>query len=226
MKKIYTLILLAAAALGANAQVVLTYQGNVVTPGTTLDIEAYEKTVDPYEYYVDMGYEDFYTGPITSVANNGTSDPVLVNKGEEAVKVTATVTTTTPEHFQWCFPDQCKDLKNEVTTNEATIAASGMQLLALDAHFKYGTYVETPYEATVKVEANGKTDTYTLRYSYTADCAKLSFILDAEGHEIAAGISAPALDATNTTSYDLAGRRAGNAASIVISADGRKSLRK
>lgn len=209
MKKIYSLIFLAAAALGAQAQIVLQYQGKTVEPGSTLEIRAYENVIDAQEYYDAMGMGDYYEGPEVKIENVGAADPKLVNTSNAPVEVTATVTVEDFSEFQWCFPDQCKPLEAEVTTNSAMLSANAQALLALDTHYTYMEYVETPRVATLKLQYAGKTDTYTLHYLYSeSEDPHESVYKNVDGKWIPVdGIQGVKAEAAPVVRYDLTGRR-------------------
>lgn len=210
MKKIYSLILLAAATLGAQAQVVLQYQGQTVEPGSVLEIRAYENLIDEGPMWEEMGMADYYDGPSWTLENIGKADPYVVNVGSTATEVTATVQTAAWEHFAWCFPDLCKDLAGSTVTEKATLAKGGKQLLALDVEFEFEEYVEEGYDVTLTLSAAGKTDTYTLRFIYSIeDDPHESVYQKIDGAwQAVDGIQGVKADApAATTRYDLTGRR-------------------
>lgn len=179
MKKIYALFLTAMAALGANAQIVVMNDGVVCKPGETITIKAEEMAYD----FDGDGVIDFV------LVECGTKQPVLKNEGA-TTNVKVTVKSADYKNLQCCFPGQCSLMGKETEVYEYTIAANGERALQLESSFANGY---ATYEAQFTVEANGKSDTYTLRLVYDESCSGIGNIIAGE-------------DSAKAT-YDISGRR-------------------
>lgn len=197
MKKIYSLILLAAAALGANAQVVLTYQGKVLENNSTTEIIAQEET---QEYTIEGEIYEF-----TNLTNYGTSDPKLLNQGKSNASVSVTVEAPEDwQHFMWCGPrgmtNLCQPLKSATETRSGSIAAGEEVELVLDAEFgEYGEYGAEYYAtrtAKVTLKSGSTTNVYTLKFVYdersvtsgiqsVTNAAPVGIITDLQGRRVA-----------------------------------------
>lgn len=177
MKKIYALFLTAMAALGANAQIVVMNDGVVCKPGETITIKAEETPID-------LGNGEYFI-----VVECGTKQPVLKNEGA-TTNVKVTVKSADYKNLQCCFPGSCYPMRNETEVYENTIAANEAKPLQLESGFANGY---ATYEAQFTVEANGKSDTYTLRLVYDESCSGIGNITAGE-------------DSAKAT-YDISGRR-------------------
>lgn len=201
MKKIYTLMLLAAAALGANAQVVLVAGED-------------EVQLDPAVEYVSTA----------EVENQGTDDDPWLsikaceeinvkNLGSAAADFSVTVTTDDWKYFQWCgIYDQCQFMTTKTETRSGKIDAGKTVKLALDANFVdmdedwNQITVDGPYYVTITVKEGDKTTDYKVKAV----------------NPLSTGIVAVQNDAVKQAKYDLTGRRVLNPTSGQIYIQGGK----
>lgn len=182
MKKIYSLILLAVAALGANAQVVLTYNGEIVDPTKTLEVHAEEIS----EYYEEW---DFWDQRVEC----GTQDPRLLNQGSSAASVEVTAAFENLNvGIQWCFPSECTFLQKPTESRSGTLTAKESKSLFLEPAFTFGEYTTTKCKLTVKEDK--KSTTYNILYVYSQESgiqsvtnttATTSIITDLQGRRVA-----------------------------------------
>lgn len=202
MKKLYSLVILAAAALSANAQVVLTVNGETCDPSETVEIIAEEIVVD----YPEWGFTD-------ERVECGTEEPALLNEGSADAEVTLTThfEDLSTCGFQWCFPQECTMVKNTEESRTGIVEAGKSKPITLEPVFNFGQHATTI--VVLDVKEGSKTTTYKLRYVYD--------------ERSAAGIK----DVTSATGakaiYDLSGRRANKlvSGSLYIQ-DGRKFIQK
>lgn len=197
MKKFYAFIFAAMATISASAQIVVLNDGVVCKPSETIVIKAVEEAYDL------GGGEYFY------LVECGTKQPVLKNEGS-TTNVKVTVKSADYKNLQCCFPGNCSNMGKETEVYESTIVANGEKPLQLESSFSIGEYAT--YEAQFTVEANGKSDTYTLRLVYDESCT--------------AGISEITTDnSSNKAIYDISGRRVNhiNSGQIYIR-DGKKFI--
>lgn len=198
MKKIYTLFLTAITALGANAQIVVMNDGVVCKAGETITIKAEETAYD----FDEDGTIDFV------LVECGLKQPVLKNEGS-TTNVKVTVKSADYKNLQCCFPGNCSVMSKDTEVYESRIEANSEKPLQLESSFSNGY---ATYEAQFTVEANGKSDTYTLRLVYDESCT--------------AGISEITTDnSSNKAIYDISGRRVNhiNSGQIYIR-DGKKFI--
>lgn len=180
MKKFYAFIFAAMVTISASAQIVVLNDGVVCKAGETITIKAEET---PFDFDED-GTIDFV------LVECGTKQPVLKNEGS-TTNVKVTVKSADYKNLQCCFPGNCSNMGKETEVYESTIAANGEKPLQLESSFSNGY---ATYEAQFTVEANGKSDTYTLRLVYDESCT--------------AGISEIVTeDSSNKPVYDISGRR-------------------
>lgn len=179
MKKIYSLLIMAAAMFSANAQVVLTYNGETVDPSKTLEVKAEEIS----EYYEDW---DFWDNRVEC----GNKDPKLTNKGNSAASVNVTVTVENLDvKMQWCFPEQCTFLASTTESRAGSIPANTSKALLLEPFFNYGEYATVKGSITIK--EGSKSTTYKVNFIY----------------EKSEGIQNIATSTANNAIFDLSGRR-------------------
>lgn len=195
MKKIYSLILLAAAALSANAQVVLTYQGKVLENNSTTEIIAQQET-QVYDFDGEI-YE------FIELKNCGQSDPKLLNQGKSNASVSVTVEAPEDwQHFTWCGPagmtNLCQPLKSATETRSGSLAAGKEAELVLDAEFggygEYGAEYYATRTAKVTLKSGSTTNVYTLKFVY-------------DERSVTSGIQSVTNVATDSSITDLQGRR-------------------
>lgn len=225
MKKIYSLILLAAAALGANAQVVLTYNGEPIDP--TKELNVYTSEVNIYNW-VDYDFVD------TNIVCGENCLYLSANKDTNA-----TITVTVPEDalykFTWCWPDNCYPITQTVTTHSGTVFSSKENDLQLHPSFTVNEY--TTYKVIIKV-ASSTTYTYTVNFIYdenspvfeynvTEDPTKDYDDPDRYIYELISGVQSVTNAATTSIITDLQGRRVAQpqAGSLYIQ-NGRKFIQK
>lgn len=227
MKKIYSLILLAAAALSANAQVVLTYNGEIVDP--TKELNVYTSEVNIY-HWVDWG--DYVDTNIVC----GEECLYLSCDNNTNATVTVTIPKEATEKFLWCWPNNCFLLTETVTTHSGTVFSSKENDLQLHPSFTVNEYAT--YKVIIKV-ASSTTYTYTVNFIYdenspvfeynvTEDPTKEYDDPDRFIYELISGIqSVTATTATTSIITDLQGRRVAQpqAGSLYIQ-NGRKFIQK
>lgn len=193
MKKLYTLAALAFAAMGANADVVLTIDGKVIDPAQTATV---------YARVNNWGDE---TDPFI-IVDCGMDNPKLVNQGKTSANYSVTVETKDYAHFQWCFPDSCNPLTQATTTFSHTLAAGADHLLLLEPHVAdiecYGPDYYCSYEAKVTIKEGSKSTTYNLQFVYDESC-------DAKAG-LSNNVSSITADSKNAPIYDLTGRKVNN----------------
>lgn len=216
MKKIYTLIALAFAAMSASADVVLTFGGKEVNADQPLEVVAVEENFgDETEPYI--------------MIECGQNDPKVKNTGNSSVSYSVTVTTDDWEHFTWCFPEQCMPLTAKETTKNHTLAAGEEKNLTLDPSFAqydedynplWGPNCYANYNAKVTITEGSKKTTYTLNFVYDqrSSCGVLP------GGE--AGINTVLRGQDNAPRYDLQGRRTNSTANGLFIQNGRKYILK
>lgn len=228
MKKIYSLIALAFAAMSASADVVLTMGGQECDPS---------KTVEVYAEVENWGDEEtpYY------MIEGGMTDPYITNTGSANATVSATVTLDestmfTPEGmpiFTWCFPDNCNPLKQKETTMTKKVDGTPIVIkpgaslsLALhvdfsgadeEGNFIYGPTLYASYSATVTIKEGSKSKTYTVKFIYDESCD--------EKAGLAAGINTVLRGEDNAVRYDLQGRRTNNTAAGLFIQNGRKFIK-
>ena len=181
MKKIYSLILLAVAALGANAQVVLTYNGETVDPSQTLEVPAEEIS----EYYEEW---DFWDQRVEC----GSHEPKLLNQSSSAASITVTAAFDNLNvPVQWCFPEQCTYLANPTETRSGSLAGKATKALLLEPAFTFGEYTNTKCKLTIK--EGSKSTVYNINFVYSetsgiqsvTNAAADGIITDLQGRRVA-----------------------------------------
>lgn len=207
MKKLYTLAALAFAAMGANADVVLTYEGKTVDPSQTVVIRA---IVDEL---------DFGDGDVIYMITAGAEDPMLVNTSASSVSATLTAEVDgTGIVGQWCFPDNCFPFGNETKMVKTyTFKGNEEKHLALDASFPndwntgHGADYYTSGTAKLTISADGKTTIYNLKFVYdetakwTHTDATTNQKTEIENPD-ATNVSTITANSKNAPIYDLTGR--------------------
>lgn len=202
MKKIYTLIALAFAAMSASADVVLTHEGNVVDPSQTLELLAEEENWGDEEspwYMIEAGHD-------VDVLNNGTS----------SASVTITVEAKEFKKFTWCgITTQCQPMSASTESRSTTLAAGESAPLRLDVSFgggeDHGADFFGSYDATLTIKAGSKSTVYNLKYIYDERCTGINTVL--AGH-------------ADDVRYDLQGRRTNSTAAGLFIKGGRKYIQK
>lgn len=201
MKKIYTLMLLAAAALGANAQVVLVAGED-------------EVQLDPAVEYVSTAEVENWGSDDDPYWNIKAVEEVNVkNLGSATVNFSVTVTTDDWQNFTWCgLSDTCKPMSAKTETRTTSIEAGQTLSLALDASFTdfdedyEPILLDGPYYVTITVKEGDKTTDYKVKAV----------------NPKSTGIVAIQNDALKQAKYDLTGRRVLNPQSGQIYIQGGK----
>ncbi len=182
MKKIYAFLMMAAAAFGANAQVVLTQNGNVCSPDEPVVIKAVEEAIDlgdgQYFYIVECGM----------------GDPKLLNQGSSTANIKVTLDTEDYKNIQWCgITEQCMPMPSKTEVRQGSIAAGKTIPIEVHGSFAGGPESYATYVVKMTVETGGKSEVYTLHLVYDETCT--------------AGISHVTADGTAShVVYDLSGR--------------------
>lgn len=220
MKKIYTLIALAFAAMSASADVVLTMGGEVCDPSKTVEVLAVE------ENYGDE------TEPYIMILN-GQTDPQVKNTGSSAASFTVTVEADEKEYkeFKWCgISTQCQPLAGPSETRNGSLKAGESTNLVLDVEFGgydddynplWGPEYYKSVPAKVTIKSGSKTNVYNLNFVYDE---RSSCGVYPGGSE--AGINTVLNTQDNSVRYDLQGRRTDNAAHGLFIKAGRKYIQK
>lgn len=219
MKKIYTLIALAFAAMSASADVVLTMGGQECDPSKTVEVLAVE------ENYGDE------TDPYIMI-QNGQTDPKVKNTGTSAATFTVTVEVDKEvyKEFKWCgISTQCQPLTAPTETRNGSLAAGAETNLILD--FEFGGHDEdyNPFwgpayyksvPAKVTIKAGSKSTTYNLNFVYDerSSCGVYPGGVD--------GINTVLRGEDNAVRYDLQGRRTESTANGLFIKNGRKFIQK
>lgn len=200
MKKIYTLMLLAAAALGANAQVVLVAGEDEVQLDPAVE---YVSTAE-----VDQGTDD---DPWLSVV--ALAELNVKNLGSSATDFSVTVTTDDWKYFTWCgLSDSCKPMSAKTETRSTSIEAGQTLALSLDGSFVgmdedyEPVLLDGPYYVTITIKEGDKTTDYKVKAV----------------NPLSTGIVAVQNDALKQAKYDLTGRRVLNPTSGQIYIQGGK----
>lgn len=216
MKKIYTLITLALAAMSASADVVLTMGGEVCDPSKTVEVLAVE------ENYGDE------TDPWIMI-ENGQTDPQVKNTGTSAASFTVTVEAEEWKEFKWCgISTQCKGLEGPSETRNGNLAAGASTNLVLDVEFGghdedyyfWGPEYYKSVPAKVTIKAGSKTTSYNLLFVYDE---RSSCGIYPGGPD---GIDTVLSTTTEATRYDLQGRRTNSTANGLFIQNGRKYINK
>lgn len=217
MKKIYTLIALAFAAMSASADVVLTFGGKEVNEELPLEVLAEEE---------NFGDE---TDPYIMI-ECGAKDPQVKNNGSSAANFTVTVETDDYKNFTWCgITDQCMPMPSSTESRSSSLKGGESTNLVLDAVFGgydedynpiWGPAAYATYTAKVSITSGSKTHTYTLNFVYDqrSSCGVLP------GGE--AGINTVLRGQDNAPRYDLQGRRTNSTANGLFIQNGRKYILK
>ncbi|MDO4210362.1 MAG: hypothetical protein Q4D23_01405 [Bacteroidales bacterium] len=216
MKKIYTLIALAFAAMSASADVVLTMGGQVCDPSKVVEVLAEE---------INYGDE---TDPYIMITN-GQTDPKVYNNGTSAASFTVTVEAEEWKEFKWCgISTQCKGLEGPSETRNGNLAAGASTNLVLDVEFGgfdddfnpiWGPACYKSVPATVTIKAGSKSTTYQLNFVYDQ---RSSCGVYPEGYD---GINTVLSTQDNAPRYDLQGRRTDSTTSGLFIKGGRKYIK-
>ena len=170
---------MAAAMFSANAQVVLTYNGETVDPSKTLEVPAEEIN----EYYAEW---DFWDQRVEC----GSHEPQLLNQGSSAASITVTVAFDNLNvPIQWCFPTECAYLKNPSESRSTSLAGKASKALLLEPAFTFGQYGTVKCKLTIK--EGSKTSVYNVDYVYKQS----------------EGIQNITTGTANNAIFDLSGRR-------------------
>lgn len=217
MKKIYTLIALAFAAMSASADVVLTMGGEVCDPSKTVEVLAVE------ENYGDE------TDPYIMITN-GQTDPQVKNTGSSAASFTVTVEAEDYKEFKWCgISTQCQPLAGPSETRNGSLKAGESTNLVLDVEFGgfdedynplWGPDYYKSVPAKVTIKSGSKTNVYNLNFVYDerSSCGVYPGGTD--------GINTVLNTQDNTVRYDLQGRRTDSTAAGLFIKGGRKYIQK
>lgn len=201
MKKIYTLMLLAAAALGANAQVVLVAGED-------------EVQLDPAVEYVSTAEVENWGSDDDPYWSIKACEEINVkNLGSAAANFSVTVTTDDWEYFTWCgISTQCQPMSAKTETRSGSIGAGKTLALSLDGSFVgmdedyEPILLDGPYYVTITVKEGDKTTDYKVKAV----------------NPKSTGIVAIQNDALKQAKYDLTGRRVLNPTSGQIYIQGGK----
>lgn len=217
MKKIYTLIALAFAAMSASADVVLTMGGQVCDPSKTVEVLAVE------ENYGDE------TDPYIMI-QNGQTDPQVKNTGSSTASFTVTVEAEEYKEFKWCgISTQCQPLAGPSETRSGSLKAGESTNLVLDVEFGghdedynplWGPDYYKSVPAKVTIKAGSKSTTYNLNFVYDerSSCGVYPGGVD--------GINTVLRGEDNAVRYDLQGRRTESTANGLFIKGGRKFIQK
>lgn len=216
MKKIYTLIALAFAAMSASADVVLTLGGEVCDPSKTVEVLAVEENYgDETDPWIQIGA--------------GQTDPKLKNTSSSNASISVTVITDDWKNFTWCFPDQCMPLTAKETTKSHTLTAGEEKALTLDASFGgfdedynpiWGPDCYKSMSASVTIKEGSKSTTYNLDFVYDERSSCGVFPGGADGIDTVLSTT------TDAPRYDLQGRRTNSTAHGIFLKGGRKFIQK
>lgn len=215
MKKIYTLIALALAAMSASADVVLTMGGQVCDPSKTVEVLAIEENYgDETEPYI--------------MIMNGQTDPQVKNTGSSAASFTVTVEAEEYKEFKWCgISTQCQPLAGPSETRSGSLAAGASTNLVLDVEFGgfdedynpiWGPDYYKSVPAKVTIKSGSKTNVYNLNFVYDQ---RSSCGVYPEGY---VGLNTVLSASTEATRYDLQGRRTNSTANGIFIKGGRKVI--
>ena len=216
MKKIYTLIALAFAAMSASADVVLTMGGQVCDPSKTVEVLAVE------ENYGDE------TDPYIMIMN-GQTDPQVKNTGTAAASFTVTVEAEEYKEFKWCgISTQCQPLAGPSETRNGSLKAGESTNLVLDVEFGgydddynpvWGPAYYKSVPAKVTIKSGSKTNVYNLNFVYDqrSSCGVYPGGAD--------GINTVLRGEDNAVRYDLQGRRTSSTANGLFIQNGRKYIK-
>ena len=217
MKKIYTLIALAFAAMSASADVVLTFGGKTVDPTQPLEVLAVE------ENYGDE------TDPYIMIMN-GQTDPQVKNTGSSEASFSVTVEAEDYKEFKWCgISTQCQPLAGPSETRNGSLKAGESTNLVLDVEFGgydddynpvWGPDYYKSVPATVTIKSGSKTISYHLDFVYDQ---RSSCGVYPEGCD---GLNTVLSASTEATRYDLQGRRTNSTAAGLFIQKGRKYIQK
>lgn len=216
MKKIYTLIALAFAAMSASADVVLTMGGQVCDPSKTVEVLAVEENYgDETEPYI--------------MIMNGQTDPQVKNTGSSAASFTVTVEAEEYKEFKWCgISTQCQPLAGPSETRNGSLKAGESTNLVLDVEFGgydddynpvWGPAYYKSVPAKVTIKSGSKTNVYNLNFVYDK---RSSCGVYPEG---TVGISTVLRGEDNAVRYDLQGRRTSSTANGLFIQNGRKYIK-
>lgn len=213
MKKFYSLIALAFAAMSASADVVLTMNGQECDPSKTVEVLAVEENYgDEAEPYV--------------MIMNGQTDPQVKNTGSSTASFTVTVEAEEWQEFKWCgISTQCLPLAGKTETRNGSLKAGESTNLVLDVEFGghdedynplWGPEYYKSVPATVTVKVGSKTTTYNLLFVYDerSSCGVYP-----------AGINTVLRGEDNAVRYDLQGRRTNSTAAGLFIQNGRKFIK-
>lgn len=217
MKKIYTLIALAFAAMSASADVVLTFGGKTVDPSQPLEVLAVEENYgDEAEPYI--------------MIMNGQTDPQVKNTGTSAASFTVTVEAEEYQEFKWCgISTQCQPLAGPSETRSGSLKAGESTNLVLDVEFGdhdedynmlWGPDYYKSVPATVTIKSGSKTNVYHLNFVYDE---RSSCGVFPGGNE--AGVNTVLNTQDNAPRYDLQGRRTNSTAAGLFIKGGRKYIK-
>lgn len=216
MKKIYTLIALAFAAMGANADVVLTMDGQVCDPSKTVEVLAVE------ENYGDE------TDPYIMIMN-GQTDPKVKNTGTSTASFTVTVEAEDYKEFKWCgISTQCQPLAGPSETRNGSLKAGESTNLVLDVEFGgydddynpvWGPAYYKTVPAKVTIKSGSTTNVYNLSFVYNERSSCGVF----PGGSV--GINTVLRGEDNAVRYDLQGRRTTSTTTGLFIQNGRKVIK-
>lgn len=217
MKKIYTLIALAFAAMSASADVVLTLGGEVCDPSKTVEVLAVE------ENYGDE------TDPYIMIMN-GQTDPQVKNTGTSAASFSVTVEAEDYKEFKWCgISTQCQPLAGPSETRNGNLKAGESTNLVLDVEFGgfdddynpvWGPAYYKSVPAKVTIKSGSKTNVYNLLFVYDERSSCGVFPGGADGIDTVLSTT------TDAPRYDLQGRRTSSTAAGIFLKGGRKFIQK
>lgn len=201
MKKFYTLIALAFAAMSASADVVLTVHGSTIDPSETIEIIAeetnYGDETDPY-----------------IMIECGADEPKVTNTGSSAANFSVTVDTQDWKHFTWCgISTQCQPMTSSSETRSGVVDAGKSLNLVLDAVFGgydddynpiWGTKYYGTYTATITITEGSKKTAYTINYVYDQR-SSCGVYPEGDGPNAITTLTG---NTSTTPAYDLLGRSA------------------
>ena len=151
MKKIFTLVFCALAAITASAQIEIVKDGKVVKDGETIEFHATALELAP-------GFTIIECAP---------NEPALVNKGASAANVTVRVEKENEKDaFSWCILGSCKPMTGASMSQSFSLQPGAKENLQLHAEgFNFGEYKTNV--AHVSVTSNGQTQKITIKYIYS-----------------------------------------------------------
>lgn len=150
MKKIFTLIACAMAAMTSQAQITVTEEdGTVVNNGGTVTFHAVEEEL----------------GPGISIVTCDPQGPIIKNTSGATKTLKVKLTRTKESKLTWCgLTTSCQPVNSITETRSVTLKDGESRGLALHANFDSGVYAT--YSATAECTLGSDTFTFTTKFVY------------------------------------------------------------